>query len=77
MPASRKSEVWVASETVQVQLADGSSEFLYEGITRAREGAAILSEHRGYFKPVDDGVHFDVEQATASPGEKRGSRQGS
>lgn len=40
---------------------------------RVREGHEILTAQPAYFEPLEDGrVHYDVEQASAAPGEKRG-----
>lgn len=39
---------------------------------RVREGHEILAAQPSYFEPLEDGkVHYDVEQASAAPGEKR------
>lgn len=38
---------------------------------RVREGHPILRVQEEFFEPVDTTVHYDVEQATAAPGEKR------
>lgn len=40
------------------------------GITRARRGHPLVAATPNWWKPID--VHYDVEQATAAPGEKRG-----
>jgi hypothetical protein len=37
-----------------------------------REGHELLKAMPDHFVPADDVVRFDVEQATAAPGEKRG-----
>lgn len=41
---------------------------------RVRSGHPLLDSQREYFEPVDERVKYDVEQATAAPGEKRGER---
>ncbi len=37
-----------------------------------RAGHPILKRRESHFEPVDHFGRFDVEQATAAPGEKRG-----
>jgi hypothetical protein len=37
---------------------------------------AILKGREAFFEPTDTFGRFDVEQATASPGERRGERVG-
>jgi hypothetical protein len=37
-----------------------------------RAGHPILKRREEHFEPVDNFGRFDVEQATAAPGEKRG-----
>lgn len=51
---------------------DGQQEVVYAGRTRVRAGHKLLERYAENFQPVDTGVHYEVEQATASPGEKRG-----
>lgn len=49
-----------------------------KGVTRVREGHAVLKLAPDYFVPIDDEVHLDtrplarIERATAGPGERRG-----
>jgi hypothetical protein len=43
------------------------------GITRVRAGHAMAKNHPELFEAVDVLVHYDVEQATAAPGEHRGA----
>lgn len=38
---------------------------------RIRFGHPLLRSQPDYFEPVDTTVHYDVEQATAAPGERR------
>lgn len=38
-----------------------------------REGHALLRGRESLFEPYDAKVRFDVEQATAAPGKKRGA----
>ncbi len=37
---------------------------------RVRAGHPILAGREEFFRPLE--IHYDIEQATASPGEKRG-----
>ncbi len=64
--------MWVARETFACEI-DGEQIIVQAGETRVREGHKMLEVYRGMFEPTDQGVHFDVEQATAAPGELRGS----
>lgn len=72
---NRREQVWVATESA-VCLLDGQQEVIHAGVTRVREGHPLLDAYRGYFEPADTGVHYEVEQATAAPGEKRGDPLG-
>lgn len=65
--------VFVATESFAVEMADGSTAIIHKGITRAREGHEVMAGgRRQFWEPVDDRVDYDVEQATAAPGETRG-----
>lgn len=50
---------------------EGRMVIVHKGRTRVREGHSILKGRAHLFAPID--VHFDVEQATARPAEKRTS----
>lgn len=63
-------DVLVASESFSGALADGTSFSAQRDNTRIRASHPAAKRWPDYFKPID--VHYDVEQATASPGEKRG-----
>jgi hypothetical protein len=69
---SKADSVWVATETFACEI-DGVGVVVHAGETRVREGHPMLDTYRTSFKLADQGVHFEVEQATAAPGEKRGS----
>lgn len=64
--------VYVATESFACQIGDE-----YYNVTkgeRVREGHALLRAAPGAFENVQDAfVQYDVEQATAAPGEKRGA----
>lgn len=46
------------------------SELFEAGITRIREGHPIMEGREHLFEPIT--VHYELERATANPGEKRG-----
>jgi hypothetical protein len=70
--ASKNGDVYIAKESGSAEV-DGRTLTFTKGITRVRAGHPLLKGREGLFEPVDDVVHYDVEQATAAPGEKRGS----
>lgn len=74
MPTKEKAEVYVARESGASEVK-GEVYTFTKGITRVRAGHPLLKAVPDYFEPVDDSVHYDLEQATASPGEKRGSKK--
>lgn len=49
---------------------EGRRVMIRRGRTRVRLGHPLIEMHPEYFKPID--VHYDVEMATAGPGERRG-----
>lgn len=69
---ANKSDVYVAKESGSAEV-NGETLTFTRGITRVRAGHPLLKGRESLFAPVDDTVHYDVEQATAAPGEKRGS----
>lgn len=68
-----KSDIYVATETFATEI-NGTPQVIHEGVTRVREGHDLLKRFPDWFAPADTGVDFDVEQATAAPGEKRGEQ---
>lgn len=62
-------DILIATESGYVEV-DGQSCIVSKGVTRARRGSAIVALTPGWWKRID--VHYDVERATAAPGEKRG-----
>ncbi len=73
IPGSKSDSVWVATETFACEV-DGAGVIVHSGQTRVREGHPMLDTYRQSFKLADEGIHFEtVEQATAAPGERRGS----
>lgn len=60
--------IYVAATSFQCDV-DGKRYTFHKDITLIRKGHPALKGHEHYFKPVR--VHYDVEQATANPGERR------
>lgn len=73
MPPRKRSEqeIYVAKVSFSCEL-DGEQLFVAEG-ERVRAGHPLLRAQAGFFEPVDTTVRYDVEQATAAPGELRGA----
>ena len=61
-------QLYVASESFVADV-DGVPQAFSEGKTLVREGHEILERMPHLFKPAR--AHYEVEQATAAPGEKR------
>lgn len=70
MPA--KSDIYIATESAMLDY-DGVPTPIHAGHTRVRGGHVLLEQYPEFFEPID--VHYDVEQATAAPGEKRTTRR--
>lgn len=73
MPRAAKQEktedrLWVAIDD-GVSFVDGEMMPYKRGVTRVREGHPLLSANPGAFKRLE--AHYDVETATAGPGEAR------
>lgn len=74
MPGKAFSEIdqiYVANDSFSTVL-DGQPITVSKGMTRVRHGHPLLAGREQMFDPIE--VHFDVEQATDRPGEKRGAR---
>lgn len=69
---SNKTDVYQAKESFGVML-DGAWEAVQKG-DLVRHGHKLLKQCPDRFEPGEVFVRFDVEQATAAPGEKRGSK---
>ncbi len=65
-------DIYVANTNGWVHVGDEDVQ-LRRGITRVREGHPLLKQAPQFFDPID--VEYEVEQSTASPGEKRQVRQ--
>lgn len=63
-------DIYVAATSGTIHLDDGTVVQLQQGITRVRAGHPLLDGRESMFRLLD--VHYDVEQATARPSEKRG-----
>lgn len=72
-PRERVGGVFVANTTFATEI-DGVQVIVHKGHTRVRAGHELLQRAGSCFDPVDLEVHYDVEQATRAPGEKRGLR---
>lgn len=66
------SDIYVATRSAVIHTKDGRVQ-VRKGVTRVRAGHPLLEGREDMFKPID--VHFDVEQATAAPGETRTTRR--
>jgi len=67
------SDIYAATQSFAADL-DGEPVFVNKD-ERVRAGHPLLDQNPGFFEPVEDAVHYDVEQATSAPGEKRGDQQ--
>ncbi len=68
----RDGKIFIANETFT---AAGHYTPFHKDITRVREGHPILKQYPDMFREAE--AHYEwpeVEQATASPGEKRGAK---
>lgn len=60
--------IYIATESFSCNL-DGVPVVVRAGETRVREGHELLRGREHMFKPIT--AHYEVEQATAAPGEAR------
>ena len=63
-------DIYVAIESGSAEV-EGKPFTFIRGVTRIRYGHPALRQIGQFFKPVEENVHYDVERATAAPGEKR------
>jgi len=68
--ATKKDTIYIARETFTTVLADGTEHVVTRGVTRVRHGHELLKGREQMFEELD--VHYDVEDASADPGRKRG-----
>jgi hypothetical protein len=62
--------IYVATDNFATELSDGTPVIVQQGITRVREGHELLQGRESMFEEMK--IDYDVEQATAEPGERRG-----
>lgn len=67
-----KDDVFVATESGSCEVK-GETFVFVRNVTRVRAGHPLLKAVPDYFRPVEERIHYDVEAATAAPGEKRGA----
>ncbi len=60
--------IWVAKESFATNL-DGAEITVLAGRTRVRDGHPLLRGREQFFERLT--VHYEIEQATAAPGERR------
>jgi hypothetical protein len=68
MPRKSGSTIYVAKDSF-LTIVDGVEVMISKGKTRVREGHPLLNGRSELFEPLT--VDYDIEQATAAPGEKR------
>lgn len=66
MPA----EILVAKESFSTEI-NGVPEAIIAGVTRVRANHPLAKQNPEYFEPIEERVHFDVEEAVQAPGAKR------
>lgn len=71
MARATKSDVYIATQSGVAEI-DGETCVFVRGKTRVRAGHALLLAVPDYFEPAGEHVHYDVEDASAEPGKKRG-----
>ncbi len=62
--------VYIAKESFAAEI-DGVPVVVRKGVTRVRAGHPLLAGREQMFEPADAHADFDVEAATAAPGERR------
>ena len=65
----KQPKLYVATESFQIGTDRGVDERITAGVTVVREGHPLLNGREGMFRELE--VHYEVEQATANPGEAR------
>ncbi len=67
-------ETLVATTSGSARVKNEDYSFV-EGVTRIRSDHPLAKAHPDFFTPAEDNRHYDVEEATAAPTEKRGARK--
>lgn len=70
-PAPSPPPTWVAT-TSFVCTIDGRSYNVTKDVTRVAEGHPIMAGREHLFRRADEGLTFGIEEATDTPGERRG-----
>lgn len=70
------SDVYVATSTAQVQYGEGRT-VIKKGVTRVRAGHALLEKYPDLFKPADQDVRFEIEDAVSRPAAAAGGSRAS
>ena len=71
-PAPAEAPVWIAT-TSFVCTVEGRRYNVTAGTTRVASGHPVLQGRQHLFRRADDNLTFSVEQATDTPGERRGA----
>jgi hypothetical protein len=69
-PRKKTSDILVAKDSGVLNL-DGEEILIRRGVTRVRAGHKLAETYPDLFEPLK--LHYDIEQATAAPGERRGA----
>lgn len=67
-------DIFIAKESGSAEIAGQPYNFV-KGVTRVRAGHPLLKACPDYFEQADTSIHYDLEKATAGPGEDRGGRR--
>lgn len=70
---AHRGEILVAKTSFIGSLEDGQEISVQKGVTRVREGHPIAQRWPELFEPIR--VHYEIEDASAEPGRKRGEDQ--
>lgn len=70
MARPRKVDMYVCREAFVATMPDGDRVAVKVG-ELARAGHPIIQGREEFWEPVEKHIRFDVEQATAAPGERR------
>lgn len=65
--------VFVANETYATDI-EGKPYMIRKGIDRVMGGHPLVKQNPEYWDPAGDRLTYEVERATAEPGEKRGQQ---